>query len=217
MTVFDIRSGPKITQLRENDIMMRLKRDDSGVAPVLEYLFAFTVFVLVLSVYFTSLGTLFPGYNTETTHLEEKCLILSESMMGNTGWLKGETLQNGGTNEWETYNYNDLNHVPHLELVSLGLAAENNSYGVLAYDKITALEMNVDFNTFAKIFLLKNNLHANITVESENDIITSSFGSTATGVSRDMVTVERYCVILKNEARITGKLTVRLFYGGVIE
>ncbi len=217
MTVFDIRSGPKITQLRENDIMMRLKRDDSGVAPVLEYLFAFTVFVLVLSVYFTSLGTLFPGYNTETTHLEEKCLILSESMMGNTGWLKGETLQNGGTNEWETYNYNDLNHVPHLELVSLGLAAENNSYGVLAYDKITALEMNVDFNTFAKIFSLKNNLHANITVESENDIITSSFGSTATGVSRDMVTVERYCVILKNEARITGKLTVRLFYGGVIE
>ena len=197
--------------------MSRLNRDDCGVAPVLEYLFAFTVFVLVLSVYFTSLGTLFPGYDTETTHLEEKCIVISESMMGNTGWLRGETLQEGGTEGWETYNYIDLNHVSHLEMVSLGLCAENNSYGVLAYDKITALEMKVDFNTFAKIFSLKNNLHVNITVESENDIISSSFGATVTKASRDMVTVERFCVIWKNEARVMGKLTVKLFYGGVIE
>ncbi|MDP7423205.1 MAG: hypothetical protein QGH40_15100 [bacterium] len=197
--------------------MMRLNRDDKGVAPVLEYLFAFTVFVLVLSVYFTSLGTLFPGYNTETTHLEEKCLVLSDSLMGNTGWLKGETLQDGGTEEWETHNYNDLNHVSHLELVSLGLCAENDSYGLLSYDKITALEMKVDFNTFAKIFSLNNNLHANITVETENDIISASFGATVTKASREMVTVERICVIWKNEARIMGKLTVKLFYGGVIE
>lgn len=197
--------------------MTRLNRNDSGVAPVLEYLFAFTVFVLVLSVYFTSLGTLFPGYDTETTHLEEKCLVISESMMGNTGWLRGETLQGGGTDEWETFNYNDLNHVSHLELVSLGLSADNNSYGVLAYDKISALEMKVDFNTFTKIFSLKNNLHTNITIESENDIISFSFGATVTKASRDMVTVDRFCVILKNEVRVMGKLTVKLFYGGIIE
>ena len=57
-----------------------------------------------------------------------------------------------------------------------------------------------------------------ITVETlDNDIINSEFGAKVTGTSRDMVTVERFCVIQNNEAKVTGKLTVKLFYGGVIE
>ena len=55
----------------------------------------------------------------------------------------------------------------------------------------------------------------NISVRSaDNDIIVSYFGAGLTRTTRDMVTVERFCVITNNDARIMGKVTVKLFYGG---
>ena len=197
--------------------MKAIARDVKGIAPVVEYLLAFTVFVLVLSLYYTALGTLFPGYNTESTHLEEKCFAISESLMGNTGWLMGDNLPEGGTEHWETYSYNDLNHVRHLELTSIGLCVDNSSYGQLDYEKVMALETKLAFSTASEIFSLKRNLAINITVEStENDIIRSHFGAEVTVTSRNLVTVERFCIIKNNYNNIPAKLTVKLFYGGTI-
>ncbi len=198
--------------------MRCFSKDNEGLAPVLEYLFAFTVFILVLSLYFTALGTMFPSYNTETTHLEEKCLVVSEALMSNPGRIEGDTIEGGGTDEWETFSRSDLNHAAHVDLVSIGFCRDNESYGILEYDKIISLETKVDYATFTEAFSLTNNLAVRITVETlDNDIINSEFGAKVTGTSRDMVTVERFCVIQNNEAKVTGKLTVKLFYGGVIE
>ena len=197
--------------------MKAITRDEKAVAPVLEYLFAFTVFILVLSLYYTALGTLFPGYNTESTHMDEKCYVISESLMGNTGWISGDTIDGGGTEHWETYSYNDLNHVRHLKLNSIGLCVDNSSYGQLDYEKVRALETKVAFSTASEIFSLKSNLAVNITVEStDNDIIRSHFGAEVTGTSRNLVTVERFCIIKNNENDIPAKMTVKLFYGGTI-
>lgn len=196
--------------------MKMLRKDFGGVAPVIEYLFAFTVFILVLSIYYTALGTLFPNYNTETTHLEEKCILISDSLLGNTGWIRGDTIPDQGSEHWEDYTARDINHASHIALTSLGLCKDNSSYGVLDYEKIIALETKVDPITFNEVFSLTNNLAVNISVRSaNNDIIVSYFGAGLTRTTRDMVTVERFCVITNNDARIMGKVTVKLFYGGV--
>ena len=184
---------------------------------MLEYLFAFTVFILVLSLFFTALGTMFPNYKTESTHLEEKCLLLSEALMGNTGRIEGDTVPDGGTDRWETFSSDDLNQAPHLDLITIGLCVDNESYGVLSYDKIMALEMNIEYSTFIEVFALRNNEAVRVTVESTgSDMITAEFGAESTAASKDMVTVERFCVIQNNDARIMGKLTVKLFYGGAV-
>jgi len=201
-------------QVRDN--MKMLRKDFGGVAPVIEYLFAFTVFILVLSIYYTALGTLFPSYNTETTHLEEKCILISDSLLGNTGWIQGDTIPDGGSEHWEGYSARDINHASHISLASLGLCIDNSSYGVLDYDKIMALEDRVETVTFNEIFSLTKNLAVNISVRSTaSDIIVSHFGVGTAANTRDMVTVERFCVITNNDARIMGKVTVKLFYGGV--
>lgn len=192
-----------------------LKGDKDGIAPVIEYIFAFTVFILVTSIYFTAVSTLFDSSSGETTGVEDKCISVSESLVSNTGMVSNMNKPHMKTRNWEYIPGVHINNENVYYMESLGLCRDNRSYGVLSYDKIIALVDVLDIQIIKDTLGLKNNMEINITITSvNNDIIDLSCGASQTESSKNTVTIHRSAVVINDKARIICDIGVTLFYGG---
>jgi len=197
------------------DHMNKCKSDKRGIAPVLEYMFSFTIFILILSIYFSSIDTLFLPIDTDSTELQEKGIVIAENLMGAPGEIRDPddpllTLQN-----WESIPGSELNDPDHFEVLSLGLRSNKGNYGVLSYNKMIKMTGELEETVIRDALGIKNNIAFNISVESiGSDIIRVSVGRSATQTTKNLISIERFCVIDNENAKIMGKLSVKLFYGG---
>lgn len=127
------------------------KKDKNGFVHVVEFMLAFTVFILILAGFFNAINLFsFP------IEIEPRgfgiAVSLTETIIGNSGLLK-----NNSTN-WEDYNETILKN----NITKFGLA-KDNIFGVLSLKKIDALK-NLSYATIKEVMNLKENENFNITI-----------------------------------------------------
>lgn len=195
--------------------MIKFRDNRKGIAPVLEYIFSITIFILILSIYFSSIDTLLMPINTDTTELEEKGIIIAENLMGNRGEIRYSDNPELTVENWGGNPGRELNDPDYFEIRTLGLRSNRGNYGVLDYNKIVMMMLELDENNIRDALGMKENVAFNISVRSlDSDIIELSVGKTTTLTTKNLISIERFCVIENIDAKIMGKLTIKLFYGG---
>ena len=204
--------------IRKNRHRFTFTNNESGMVQVLEFIFIFTVFLLLLGSFYICVGSQFPRYDPRDIDSRIKVEEVSDMLIGDTGAMTN------GDPHWDRYTKEELNHGNNT-LLRLGLARDHDSYGVLSINKITALYEDVRFTKAVETLALSRGQLVNISIKSLDDDLDDTqnwknldfkWGATPTGESKDFVIFTRLVLIDWDDGSspTTARLTVNLFYGG---
>jgi hypothetical protein len=190
---------------------LRIQSDESGLIQVLEFLATFTIFLLILSAFFSSLATQFPRYETTDVTIREKAEEIAEILISSPGFVEsGDTSWEGPGYDPYTLNYGNN------KLARLGLARDYTSYGILSLAKISGLKTKVYYITMEDVFALTSGQIMNITIYSLDSHITYLVkGGSRTGATTNYASYTRIVLVDEGDSKLTPcKLIVHLFCGG---
>lgn len=188
--------------------MRSLRKDESGMSHVLEFIIVFTAFLVVLSAFFAAVANQFRTMKEEST-VKIDVIRLSDGLIGSTG-----RMENNDTN-WELYpasgngiNIND-------NLLELGFRVEWE-YGILSLEKV--LRMNyLTYETVERVLRLGAE-HINISIVSLSGESILTWGASGYESAREYAKYTRIINVYdnSNDSYTPAEFTIHLFQGGNI-
>jgi hypothetical protein len=197
--------------------------DRTAMVQVIEFIIVFSVFVLLLSAFFSSIATQIPSNNIKDVDTRMRASEICETLVRDTG------IMTDGDRNWELREVPEINY-GNSPLQRLGLSEDKESYGVISLSKVLALKEKVLYTRASEILNLKTGLLLNVTVNTlepvgdETDLHVA-WGAQSTTASKNFVSYTKV-VILDNGYEYSASssrpefekatITVTLFYTGKI-
>ena len=201
----------------------KLDQDERGIVQVIEYILVFTIFVILLSAFFSAIATQIPSNNLKDVDTRLRASQIAETLVRETG------VMSDGDKNWELREIQEINSGSS-PLLRMGLAKDSDSYGVLSLGKVQALDEKVLYGRMADIFNLPQGLLLNITIKTLEPVdpdtdLNVVWGAVRTVHSKNFVSYTKVVVVDKGlvagygttgPAKEKAELTVTLFYTGKI-
>lgn len=123
-------------------------KDEEGISKIIEFVIAFTVFILILASFFNAIDTRFTPQEREDATLLNKAISISNILISDTGFI--DNSKNGTTN-WEMYPPKSNSINLYENILRIGFSSKKN--GVLDFNKIKAIG-NITYSQLKEIFSL---------------------------------------------------------------
>jgi hypothetical protein len=194
---------------------VQLKTNEEALVQVLEFLTTFTVFLLILAAFFSSIATQFPHYDTTNVTIRDRAEEISEVLISSPGYVKTE---GGYDTSWEGPAYGEYEiNLGANKLQKLGLARGDGVYGILSLAKVNALRNKIHYITIEEVLALEPGQLVNISIESLDGKITYlEKGGIRTESTRNYVVYTRIVLIDDGTGDLEPcRLSVHLFAGGI--
>lgn len=197
--------------------------DRSAMVQVIEFIIVFSVFVLLLSAFFSSIATQIPTNNLGDVDIRMRASEISETLVRDTG-----IMMDGDTN-WELREIPEINY-GNSPLQRIGLSKDTTSYGIISLTKVLAFKEKVLYTRTSDILNLKNGLLLNVTVitlepQGDGTDLNMVWGAQSTTTSKNFISYTKV-VIIDNGYEYSASssrpqfekatITVTLFYTGKI-
>ena len=200
-----------------------LKRDREGMVQVIEFILVFTLFVILLSAFFSAIATQIPDNNLRDVETRLRAKQICETLVRDTG------VMSDGDRHWELREIPEINY-GNSPLNRVGLARDASSYGILSLNKIRALDDKVLYGRMSEMLNLPSGLLINITVRTLEPVdrdtdLNVQWGAIRTVNSKNFVSYTKVVVVdngltpeygLSRPPMEKGEITITLFYTGKI-
>jgi hypothetical protein len=202
---------------------VRSINDRSAMIQVIEFIIVFSVFVLLLSAFFSSIATQIPSNNIKDVDTRMRANEICETLVRDTGMMMD------GDRNWELREIPEINY-GNSPLQRLGLSKDTESYGVISLAKVLALQQKVLYTRASEILNLKTGLLLNISVDTLEPMDDATdlhmvWGAQPTATSKNFISYTKV-VIVDNGYEYSASasrpqfekatITITLFYTGKI-
>jgi len=201
----------------------KIADDTQGMVQVIEFIMVFTIFVILLSAFFSAMATQLPNDNLKDIDTRLRANQICETLIRETGVMFD------GDRNWELREIQEINY-GNSPLSRIGLARDISSYGVLNVNKVKALDDKVLYGRMTEILNLPSGLLVNITIKTlepqdPDTDLNVEWGGIRTVNSKNFVTYSKVVIVDNGLSESYGttksslenaEITVTLFYTGKI-
>lgn len=201
----------------------KIEDDQGGMVQVIEYIMVFTIFMILLSAFFSAIATQVPNDNLKDVDTRLRANQICEILIRETGVMFD------GDRNWELREIQEINY-GNSPLSRIGLARDISSYGVLNVNKVKALDEKVLYGRMTEILNLPPGLLVNITIKTleprdPDTDLNVEWGGIRTVNSKNFVSYSKIVIVDNGLSQSYGttrpslekaQITVTLFYTGKI-